>query len=79
MKAVICTRCGANEWETKDGYQICKYCGTRFKMEKKAVVSVRDDVSALLKKCREDPKNAKKYANLILDIYPSNTDAIKYL
>ena len=42
-------------------------------------IALNEDVQRLLKKCRLDPKNAKKYANLILDIDPSNQEAKKYL
>ena len=30
-------------------------------------------------KCKEDPVNAKKYANLVLDIDPHNVEALKYV
>ena len=42
-------------------------------------ISLDSDIERLLKKCKEDPKNARKYANLILDIDPDNTEAYKYL
>ena len=42
-------------------------------------ISLSDDVEKLLQKCKTDRKNARKYANLILDIDPDNTDALKYL
>ena len=38
-----------------------------------------DDVAELLRKCRENPARARKYANLILDIDPDNPEALKYL
>ena len=38
-----------------------------------------DDVAKLLRKCRENPARARKYANLILDIDPDNPEALKYL
>ena len=44
-----------------------------------SVIALNDDVMRLLDKCKKDPKNAKKYANLILDIDPTNQDALKYL
>lgn len=37
------------------------------------------DVQRLLEKCKRDPKNARKYANLVLDIDPDNIEAHKYL
>lgn len=42
-------------------------------------IDLDDDVAKLLKKCKTDLKNARKYANLILDIDPDNVDALKYL
>lgn len=44
-----------------------------------ATIDLTDDVSRLLQKCKADPRNARKYANLILDIDPDNTEALKYL
>ena len=42
-------------------------------------IALDDDISKLLLKCKTDPQNAKKYANLILDIDPDNLDALCYL
>ena len=42
-------------------------------------ISLDDDISRLLSKCKEDPVNAKKYANLVLDIDPHNVEALKYV
>ena len=42
-------------------------------------IALDDDVERLLKKCRTDPKNARRYANLILDIDPDNAEVYKYL
>lgn len=44
-----------------------------------SVIAINDDVSRLLQKCKQEPKNARKYANLILDIDPTNEEAMKYL
>ena len=44
-----------------------------------SVIAINDDVARLLQKCRSDPRNARKYANLILDIDPTNEEALKYL
>jgi len=42
-------------------------------------IDLNDDVARLLEKCRANPRNARKYANLILDIDPDNEEALKYL
>ena len=45
----------------------------------KSVISLNDDVARLLRKCEEEPLNARKYANLILDIDPTNEEALRYI
>ena len=42
-------------------------------------IALDDDIARLLKKCESDPRNARKYANLILDIDPDNEEALKYI
>ena len=42
-------------------------------------IALNDDVVRLLQKCKTEPKNARKYANLVLDIDPTNEEALKYL
>ena len=42
-------------------------------------IALDDDVEHLLQKCKSDPKKARKYANLILDIDPDNEEALKYI
>ena len=82
MKAIICTACGSREFEEQNGTRICRYCGTVYKTLKKSqssTIALDDDISRLLQKCKNDPKNAKRYANLILDIDPLNKEAHKYL
>lgn len=44
-----------------------------------STIALDDDVARLLEKCKTDPRNARKYANLILDIDPDNEEALKYL
>ena len=44
-----------------------------------SVIAINDDVARLLQKCRKEPNNARKYANLVLDIDPTNEEALKYL
>ena len=45
----------------------------------KQIVSLEDDVQQLLQKCKMNPANARRYANLILEIDPNNKEAMKYL
>lgn len=85
MKILQCQRCGASDFEERNGYRICKYCNTSYQMyaedkvTKETNIGLDDDIQRLLKKCKEEPWNAKKYANLILDLDASNKEALKYL
>lgn len=86
MKLVVCQTCGSNDFKTVDGYKVCQYCGSKYVVEKDDVSAIKHseialdaDVARLLKKCKAEPKNAKRYANLILDIDPTNQKALKYL
>ena len=82
---IKCPICGGKEFEENKGIRICLYCGSQFQIpkeelpKKKTEIALNSDVERLLEKCRKDPKNAKKYANLILDIDPTNREALKYL
>lgn len=42
-------------------------------------IALDDDIACLLNKCKTEPKNARKYANLVLDINPDNEEALMYL
>ncbi len=85
MKQSRCPNCGANAFIYRDGAKYCEYCNSRFeitddeKPKKKSVVSLLSDIDRLLEKCKADPSRAKKYAGLILDIDPTNKEALKYL
>lgn len=83
MKQLICERCGGNEFSETDGFRICQYCSTKFTITFEDVkirssnIALNEDIELLLKKCEEDPVNSRRYANLILDIDPSNAEAIR--
>ena len=85
MKAIVCEKCGSNDWMEIPGFRKCKFCGTIYQLTaedqpaKQSDINIRGDVQALLNKCKSDPKNAKKYANLVLDIDPNNSEAKRYL
>ena len=49
------------------------------KSNSQSTISLGDDVKRVLEKCKSDPRRAKKYANLVLDIDPTNQEALKYL
>jgi len=79
MKQIVCPNCGANDFVIKGGYKICRYCDTKFAIKKNVTVSLEDDVQQLLQKCKMNPANARRYANLILEIDPNNEEALRYL
>ena len=85
MKYLFCERCGANELRKDNEYMVCDFCGSKFIITiedldvKTSNISLGNDIKKLLEKCRTDPRNAKRYANLILDIDPFNEDALKYI
>ena len=85
MKPIRCLNCGANDMVEVGSFWVCRYCQSKFAIESSDVpregmgVSLNADIQRLLRKCKEDPRNAKKYANLILDIDPTNREALKYL
>ena len=85
MKSIECKKCGSNDFTILNGYRKCNYCGTIYQITKEDIsikesnISINSDVQRLLQKCKTDPVNAKKYANLILDIEPNNREALKYL
>lgn len=84
MKSYTCERCGASDFFEQKGYIICKYCDTKYILRaedmpsRSSNIALKDDISMLLKKCRDDPVNARRYASLVLDIDPGNVEAAKY-
>ncbi len=77
---------GSIDYKPGQSVYECEYCGCQqtfdVPVEKKKIestISVLSDVEILLEKCKKDPRNARRYANLILDIDPFNTEATKYL
>lgn len=85
MKLVMCTRCASKELFEENGYVVCAYCQSRFSPQaddlprRETLVGVHSDVQVLLKKCKDDPSNRRRYASLILDIDPTNREAAEYL
>lgn len=85
MRLVECTRCGSKELSEEGGYVVCAYCQSRFVLQaddlphRDTVIGLLSDIQALLQKCLDDPANRRRYASLILDIDPTNHEAMKYL
>ena len=84
MKSQTCEKCGGGEFVDRDGYRICRYCGTMFLItpedvrRKGSSIALDNDIKMLLQKCQDDPANARRYASLVLDMDPGNIDAAKY-
>ena len=78
-----CEYCDSSFPVTKDERSTYAVPGTKSVLGKhggvSSGISLDDDVARLLEKCRTDRKNARKYANLILNIDPDNEEAMKYL
>ena len=78
-----CEYCNSRFVATREEQKTYSAFGTKSVLGKHGGVSsgigLDDDVARLLEKCRTDRKNARKYANLILDIDPGNEEALKYL
>ncbi|MDO4498825.1 MAG: TFIIB-type zinc finger domain-containing protein [Coriobacteriaceae bacterium] len=81
MESIVCSNCMSNEFDEENGKLICKYCGTAYKTIQKNIssIGIASDVEVLLEKCRKNPAGAKRFANLILDIDPLNSEARKFL
>ena len=84
---LVCLYCG-NKFQVIDDNPDRSY-SNRFSVKgnshnssgkaKNSSITLDNDVERLLKKCRSEPQNAKKYANLVLDIDPTNREALNYL
>lgn len=78
-----CEYCNSRFVATREDQKTYVGTGTKSVLGKHGGVSsgigLNDDVERLLEKCRTDRKNARKYANLILDIDPDNVEALKYI
>lgn len=85
MKKLVCENCGSSDFRSEGNVRICSYCGTRYVLESSDLgprtsnISLDSDIRRLLRKCQDDPENARRYANLVLDLDPGNRQALKYL
>ena len=86
MSIIKCKMCGGNiEVAADKAYGTCDSCGSHTALpmvrskQVSSTISLQSDIDVLLQKCKNEPWNARKYANRILDIDPSNREAQKYL
>jgi len=84
MKIEFCEKCGGGGLVARDGYRICQYCNSKYRItpedvtRKGSSIALDNDIKMLLQKCQDDPANARRYASLVLDMDPGNVDAVKY-
>ncbi len=85
MWQFTCENCGAKEYTLEKNNLICSYCHTRYKIQKGdpfsfgAKIDLVDDINMLVSKCIKEPHNAKRYANIILEMDPYNQFARRYI
>lgn len=85
MMLIDCPCCGSKELNENDGFIVCVYCRTKYSPQPNDTqvtetrIGIVSDIQALLQKCREDPSNRRRFANLILDIDPTNQEAKQHL
>ena len=78
----VCMYCGTRYIAECENNHNVHPTGTRIETQNHASsdgVALSDDVRILLEKCEQEPERASKFANLILDIDPTNKEALKYL
>lgn len=85
MKLFVCENCGSNDFHEDDGYRVCNHCGTKYiitaedRRIMQSNIELQNDINRLLEKCRLEPARAKKYAQMILEMDPTNSEAIQIL
>lgn len=82
MNSINCTKCGSTDFTLFDDFYVCDFCKSKHIPEvkvKETIIGIQSDVEVLLQKCKDDPSNRRRYAGLILDIDPTNTEAHQYL
>ena len=79
------------EFERVNGAMKCVYCRTTYVADANAeknvfnkpvtssVIEIDEDILLLLDKIKAEPWNKTRYANMILDIDPSNEEALRLL
>jgi len=79
MNDFKCDKCGSRQFTDKGQFLECKYCDSTFAKEVPTKIAFNDDISRLFAMIKNNPADAKLYANLILDLDPFNREALHYL
>ena len=84
---IECIKCKSVDFFQADGFYICTYCRSKYRPEqlkrsndvKTSIIEIDEDILRLLARIKKEPWNARQLANLILDIDPTNEEALRLL
>lgn len=85
LKKLLCSSCGSNEFENKDGITICKYCGAQYISElTEEQMRIKEEVKRIIKSADlsllvQDWKRAETHYDKIMDLDPSNIEMIFFM
>ena len=85
LKKLLCSSCGSNEFENKDGITVCKYCGTQYISElTEEQIRIKEEVKRIIKSADmslmvQDWKRAETHYDKIMDLDPSNIEMIFFM
>ena len=93
MINIECLKCKSVEFSQADGFYVCTYCRSKYRPEqlrgsssakgaggaKTSAIEIDEDILRLLEKIKKEPWDAKRFANMILDIDPTNEEALQIL
>ena len=85
LKKLLCSSCGSNEFENKDGITVCKYCGAQYISElTEEQMRIKEEVKRIIKSADlsllvQDWKRAETHYDKIMDLDPSNIEMIFFM
>ncbi len=85
LKKLLCSSCGSNEFENKEGITVCKYCGAQYVSElTEEQMRIKEEVKRIIKSADlsllvQDWKRAETHYDKILDLDPSNIELIFFM
>jgi len=83
MKPLVCQSCGSNEFVEENDFYKCRYCNTKYPVEKAGIITESDKLSNLYVLARsaaedENDDEAYQYYKEILLIEPNDWEAVFY-